>query len=259
MHFIHAVINERRSWQQRLTMIAGVCCVVLLVGSLALSLVHLRQGSGANPLGHAPSKAGASAMTLQVSPASIAIGGMITLRGSHFTPNAEVGLTHDGSPLIDTAGQSVRSTDASGSFHDAVVIDNSWTAGPHLIRAEDAHLHKSASFAIQVTGQGHSQLPPHLLISSKSVDLGSGDQATNATQVLTIWNGGGGQISWQATSTQPWLLLSTGSGTISGAQQMHIMLGADRSNLRAGTYQAKVIFTSNAGRITLPVQMKVTP
>ncbi len=213
-------------------------------------------------LGHiAPPQITANTISLRVTPTIIWPGGTVTLRGSYFSPNGQIGLTRDGTiPLLDTNDQSIIRADVSGSFQDTVIIDGSWTSGSHVISAEDALLHKSASFTIQVDGQGVSRRPPHLLLGAQSVDLGSGDQATNATKIITLFNGGGGQISWQATVTQPnWLLVSPGSGTFSSGQQIPVTLAADRSNLNVGNYSAEVIFTSNTGRIVLPVQMQVTP
>lgn len=48
MQFIHAAIYERRSWQQRLATIAAVFFIVILVGSLAVILLHRQQGNIAN-------------------------------------------------------------------------------------------------------------------------------------------------------------------------------------------------------------------
>ena len=197
---------------------------------------------------------------LQATPSNIAFGGIVTLRGSHFTSGGQVGLTRDNSiPLIDTGGSSTTKADANGSFSDTVSIDETWTAGTHSISAEDAHLHKTASISIQVTGTSRSSLrPAHLALSASSVDLGSGDQATNSVQLLTLSNAGGGTISWQSTVTQPWLMLSPASGTLAAGQQMQVTLACDRSNLQVGSYSASVIFTSNTGNITLPIKMQVT-
>ncbi len=207
-----------------------------------------------------PANSTSNALSLQVTPASIVFGGTISLRGSHFSPNGQVGLFRDGTiPLLDTAFKSIIRADANGSFQDTVTIDGNWTAGAHTIRAEDARLHKTAIFGIQVTGHGVPSLPSHLQLSANSVDLGSGDQTTNTTQSITLQNSGGGQISWQATATRPsWLLLSPQSGTIAGGQKMSITVAGERSNLTVGTYNAKVIFTWDSVPIALPVQMKVT-
>jgi Viral BACON domain len=198
-------------------------------------------------------------LSLQATPSSIAFGGIVTLRGSHFTPNGRVGLTRDTSiPLIDTNGSSNTKANANGSFSDTISIDGTWTAGAHSISAEDAHLHKTASISIQVTGKSLSSLPAHLELSPTSVDLGSGDQATNSVQLITLSNAGGGTISWQSTVTQPWLMLTPQSGTLAAGQPMQVTLACDRSNLRVGSYSASVIFTSNVGSFTLPIKMRVT-
>jgi Viral BACON domain len=198
-------------------------------------------------------------LSLQVTPSSIALGGIVTLRGSHFTPRGRIGLTRDASiPIADTGGSSTTTADASGSFSDTVGIDDSWTSGPHSIRAEDAHLHKTASFTVLVTGHSISLRPAHLALSVASLDLGSGDQATNSAQTITLSNAGGGEIDWQSTVTQPWLMLSPKSGTIAVGQHMQVILAADRSSLQIGSYTASIIFTSNTGSITLPVKMQVT-
>lgn len=199
-------------------------------------------------------------MSLKVYPATISPGGTISISGSHFSPRQKVGLIRDGIiPLIDTAGQHIIPTDASGSFRDTVMIDGSWTAGPHVIRAEDARLHKSASFTIVINGYGLSGLPSHLAISTPAINFGAGDQATNSSQTISLLNTGGGQIAWQATVTQPWLMLSPTRGTFFNGQPMRVTLAVDRSNLKVGAYSASVIFTSNAGQVTLPIKMQVTP
>ncbi|HEY6287792.1 MAG TPA: hypothetical protein VIX20_19150 [Ktedonobacteraceae bacterium] len=196
---------------------------------------------------------------LKVTPSNSAIGGIITLLGTGFSPNGRIGLTRDTNiTLFDTGGMNIIHADLQGSFSDTVIVDPSWGAGSHIIRAEDAISHKSTSFTVFVTGQSMSLRPSHLLFSPNTIDLGSGDQATNTPQFVTLSNTGGGQINWQATATQPWLLISPKSGTLSYNQKMNVVVAADRSNLEVGAYAASLIFTSNTGRATLPVKMIVT-
>ena len=198
-------------------------------------------------------------IALEVTPSNAAIGGIITLRGTTFSAGGRVGLTRDENiTLIDTGGTNIIHADSHGSFSDTVIVDPSWGAGSHIIRAEDAILHKSASFTVFVTGQGISLRPSHLLFSANAINLGSGDQATNTLQIVTLSNTGGGQITWQATATQPWLLVSPNSGTLSYNQKMSVEVASDRSNLNVGTYSAGLVFTSNTGQATLPVKMIVT-
>ncbi len=235
--------------------VAGWVAIAIIVG--------LMLGGGFGifvSLGHnVPVVSSTGPLSLQVTPSSIAFGGTITLRGSHFTPRGRIGLTRDASiPIIDTSGSSFIIANANGSFSDTVSIDSSWTSGLHSIRAEDAHLHKSAAFPVLVTGHGISR-PAHLALSASSVDLGSGDQATNSAQMITLSNAGGGEIDWQSTVTQSWLMLSPQSGAIAAGQQMQVTLAADRSSLQIGSYTASVIFTLNTGSITLPIKIQVTP
>jgi Viral BACON domain len=228
-------------------------CAVLLGGivGVVLSLGH---GALAQKLPNA------NEIVLQVTPASVALGNVITLRGSNFSPHGHIGLTRDTTiPIVDTGGNTIIQADSKGSFADTVNVEAEWQAGSHLIRAEDAMRHKSAAFTIVVTGHSPSLRPPHLLLSSGAIDLGVGDQATNSTKTITLTNGGGGQISWQSAATQSWLLLSPKNGTFSSGQNIQVTIAADRSNLQPGGYAGQVIFTSNAGQFMLPVKMKTTP
>jgi Viral BACON domain len=97
-----------------------------------------------------------------------------------------------------------------------------------------------------------------LQLSTNTLDLGSGDQATNSMQTVTLTNLGGGQVAWQASVTQPWLQLSPSSGIFAASQDIKIVIAADRANLKVGSYAASVVFISDAGWLSLPVNMKVT-
>ncbi len=196
---------------------------------------------------------------LQITPASVALGAMITLHGSNFSPGGRVGLSYNANiPIVDTGGKSVIAADKQGNFTDTVIVEPEWQAGQHAIHAEDALLHKIASFMLTVTGQSPSLRPAHLQLSANTLDLGSGDQATNSVQTVTLTNLGGGQVAWQTSVTQPWLQLSPNNGIFAGSQDLKIVVAADRANLKVGSYAASVIFVSDAGRLSLPVKMKVT-
>ena len=225
----------------------------IITGGLIGVVVTLGRGALAQ-------KSHATGITLQVSPANVALGAIITLRGSNFTPLGRIGLSRDSNiPIFDTANNNIIQADSKGSFADTVIVDAQWLSGTHLLRAEDAHLHKTATFTILVTGHSSSQRPAHLVFSSNALDLGSGDQATNSTKTITMTNAGGGQISWQTATTQPWLLLSPKSGTFSSGQSVQVTIAADRTNLSPGPYAAQAIFSTNVGQTSLPVSMQTTP
>src|SRR5437660_1701034 len=173
--------------------------LVLMLGSIVGIVASLGQGlSSAN-----------SGISLQVTPNAINVGGTITLRGSHFSPRGKVGLTRDSSiPVMDTGGNEIITPATNGTFTDTVIVDGDWGAGPHTLNAEDAITHKIATFSILVIGQNTSLRPAHLRLSVNTLDLGSGDQATNGSKTITLSNLGGGQIDWQGVLDRSWLQIS---------------------------------------------------
>lgn len=196
---------------------------------------------------------------LLVSPATIEMGGIVTIRGTHFTPGGEVTLSRDQHiPLLDTGNVSTLQANAQGSFSDSIVADPQWLAGKHILYATDMHLHQQALMPILVTGKNALQGPPHLLLSSGSLDLGAGDQVTNASKLMALSNAGGGVATWQASASQSWLQITPQSGSVASGQHASVIVAADRSRLTPGNYQATITFTSNTGQLTLPVSLQVT-
>ncbi|MEO6891335.1 MAG: hypothetical protein ABI456_17600 [Ktedonobacteraceae bacterium] len=226
----------------------------LVVGGLFGVVTALGRGNSVqSPPDH-------SQPTLQITPAAVALGATITLRGSNFSPRSTVGLSRDTNiPVFDTDIKHIIQADSTGSFTDTVTVAPEWQPGTHVIHVEDATLHKTAGFTLLVTGHGSSLRPPHLELSTPMLDLGSGDQATNSSQIIVMSNAGGGQITWQTSATQSWLMVSPTSGTFSNGQTVQVTVAADRSNLKPGAYSAAVLFITSAGQSSLSARMKVTP
>jgi len=209
-------------------------------------------------LGH--SKAGPHAPTLQASSNTIAIGATLTLHGSNFTSHGRVGLTRDAIlPIADTGGASIIQADSRGNFTDTITVSPDWQAGAHSLNAEDAKLHKIARFSLVVTGKSTSLRPAHFTLSTTKLDLGTGDTATNSTQQITLSNTGGGQITWQGSSDQSWLLLTPDNGTFAASAKTRVTIAVDRANLQPGPYTAHVNFLSNVGSMKVTVTMRVVP
>ncbi len=231
--------------------------VLLLIGIIVGGLFGVAVTLGRGVLAQKPPVH--KNITLQVTPATVALGAIITVRGTNFSPLARIGLTRDTSiPITDTYGLSIITSDRSGAFTDTVVADAKWQSGSHIIRAEDSLSHKSASFTILLTGHSPSLRPAHLSISSTTLSLGSGDQATNTFKTLALTDAGGGQISWQASPTQSWLLITPDNGTFASGESVQITVAADRTNLQPGAYAAQILFNSNAGQMILSVTMSTT-
>jgi hypothetical protein len=227
-------------------------CILLLAGGFGMALGFARNTSR---------QSATSLFSLQASPSTIALGGILTLRGVHFTPHGKISLSRDSQsiPVVDTGGMNSIETDAHGAFSDTVVVDPMWFSGPHALYATDIRTHHQSAFKIAVTGQNALQGPPYLLLSSNTLDLGSGDEATNGSKLLALSNAGGGQVSWQANISQPWLQISPRSGTIASGGHLSTIVAADRSNLAPGTYHTTIAFVSNTEQISLAVTMAVTP
>ncbi len=201
-----------------------------------------------------------SELSLQVSPNSAAVGATVMLSGANFSPYGQIGLSRDASiPIMDTSNTSIVEADGSGNFSDTIAITPDWESGSHTLNAEDATRHKVASFSITVTDHATSLRPAHLRISMDALDLGSGDQVTNTMKTITLSNVGGGQISWQSNSTQPWLVLSPSSGTFFSGHHAQITAAIDRSKLNPGSYNAQINIMSNAGDGKVPVKAGVIP
>ncbi|MBV9709451.1 MAG: hypothetical protein JO011_00895, partial [Ktedonobacteraceae bacterium] len=200
-----------------------------------------------------------SGLALQVSPDNVAVGATVMLNGAHFNPYGKIGLTRDASiPIQDTANATIIEADSNGNFTDTLVITPDWEAGPHTINAEDAFRHKTASFSIMVTGHTTSFRPAHLRISVDKLDLGSGNQAANTVKTITLTNIGSGLISWQASGSESWLVLSPAGGTLASSHSAQVMVAIDRSKLRPGSYKGQINIFSTAGNSIVPVTAAVT-
>lgn len=200
------------------------------------------------------------APALQVSPATIALGGIITLRGTHFTPGGTIKLSRDKQvPLLDTGGMNSTRVDAQGNFSDTIVADPAWLSGSHTLYATDVHARQQASFNVLVTGQNALQGPPRLLLSSNKLDLGSGDETSNSSKLFALSNAGGGVLTWQASAGKSWLQISPQNGSIASGDHASVIVAVDRSELAPGSYQTAVTFTSNTGQVSLTATVKVVP
>src|ERR1700676_1605976 len=85
--------------------------------------------------------------------------------------------------------------------------------------------------------------PPTLSLSVSPLTLsfnGISGSSNPPTQSVNVSNSGGGILTWTASARQPWIKLSSSSGT--GGQTT--MLGATLTGLAAGTYSGTVSFSA---------------
>ena len=109
---------------------------------------------------------------------------------------------------------------------------------------------ESASASVTITvGDDLAPAGPMLAVGPASLGwhVAAGSTPCKAA-ALSISNAGGGDLSWTASSDQPWLTLGAASGTMTeGANAVTLSLQADPSGL-ADSDTAMAHVTINAGR-----------
>src|SRR5712692_3239566 len=186
------------------------------------------------------------------------IGSTIQLSLKNFTPSTSVALTHDiQEPIHLDGGSSIINVGPAGSASVDVTIDSDWGTGFHLIVAEDLKTRYTASATLLITGGGPTP-PPHLQLDNRPLDLGAAVVGANTIRAFKLANGGGGSITWSASSKQPWLLVSPSQGTFSAGQT--ISIAVQRVGLKPGDYKGDLAISSNVSPPQhVEVDMSVLP
>ena len=82
----------------------------------------------------------------------------------------------------------------------------------------------------------YSATAPTISMSAASLDFRIPDSPAAGPQQILINNSGSGTLNWTASSDQPWLFVSPGSGTGAGI----IAVSVDATGLSPGDYSGKV-------------------
>jgi BACON domain-containing protein len=180
--------------------------------------------------------------TLMLSSNAASLGSTVTITLKQFSPLTRVVLTHDIQVPISINGSSSIMTNAQGVATFSLVIDTSWGPGFHLIVAEDFSTRYTASADLQITGEGPTH-PPHLLIDTTLITMGTDVVGANTIRPFTLANSGGGTITWSANSNQSWLLVAPSQGIFSQTQT--ISLAVQRVGLKPGDYTGRITISSN--------------
>ncbi len=237
----HAEILRRDGRRFRLTTLLAAALVIAMLLGTSLLLLRLSSTGGTGGL-----------LTLTLSSHAATVGDTVKFTLKHGTPSANVALTHDvQEPIRINGGSSLVTTDSTGSVKVSLVIDSDWGPGFHLIVAEDVTTRYTASATLQITGRGPTS-PAHLLIDTRTLDLGAAVVGANTIYPLKLHNSGGGSITWSASSDQPWLLVSPSQGIFSESQTVSI--AGQRGGLKPGDYHGTLTISSN---ISIPVPIKV--
>lgn len=232
-------------WHFLFAALVVLVVLVLVVDGLLLTLAFHNAAHRSAPAGGPP------ALILSTNTAQA--GESVSVQLVHFAPMTDVALTHDVQESLFTArAAATLAIGTDGQASTSFTVNSNWSPGFHLIVAEDVATRNTASAMLQVNGASASS-PPHLLLASSSIDLGSAVQGANTIQPLVLRNSGSGSISWSASSDQPWLQIAPAQGMFSTGQT--ISVAAQRSKLAAGDYSGTITLFSN---VSAPVQLKVS-
>ena len=95
-----------------------------------------------------------------------------------------------------------------------------------------------------------SSSPPIIKVGPASLDFSAQQSGTNpASQTLSLWNSGTGTLTWSATDSANWLILSPTSGSSAGETD-NLVLSVDISGMNAGSYPALVTISAQGAANT---------
>jgi hypothetical protein len=184
-----------------------------------------------------------------------------------LTGVAGISATSQAVSVTNTGGGTLVWT-ASGTQSWLTLSANSGTAPSTLTVGAAANLLSAGTYTDTVTvgssgATGSPQLvavtlvltaPPSLSVSTTSLTYtGVANGANPASQPINIANAGGGTLSWTAAKTQPWLTLSSTSGTGPAT----VTASISTSGLAVGTYTDTVTISAS-GALQSPKTVNVT-
>ena len=221
-------------------------CLIFLVASSLLAYIFISK----KPL---PDK-----QVLSVMPDQLRVTDTFTLSGRGFGTNDPISFTHDqdNAPLLNGSGKPLQTrADDLGTFSVQAVVPTNWEVGQHSIYAIDIGKEQSISVLATFWVQQSTLAAPRLQLSSSSIDLGTNVPGVVAKKIITLINVGGGHLTWQASSDQPWLTVSPNSGTFNGRSIVQVM--TDSGTLRPRSYAGHITFRQQ-GSSDKPLTLSVT-
>ncbi|HTI14500.1 MAG TPA: hypothetical protein VL461_08025 [Dictyobacter sp.] len=231
---VFKALKRIRVLPRSLFVVVIMCAVMALVLDVVLVTFLHKHASEASNL--PPS--------LTLSQSSANYGEQVIIHLRNFTPFSQIALSRDIQERLYLVGSgSVVHASADGSKDLTIVIGSDWEPGSHLIEAEDISSRHTASAMLHIDA-GPTR-PAHLVVKTTQLDLGSRMQGANSLQSLTLFNNGGGNITWSASSNVPWLIVSPAQGIFSSHQD--IQVAGDRTKMGQGEHTGTITFASDVG------------
>jgi hypothetical protein len=217
--------------ERMVSMILGLSCIFFLLASSIIAFVFI---------GKQPSIASAS---LVASPNELRINDTFTLAGNELAPDHLLSVVYDEQkPILTPDGKPLQvKTNDRGNFQIQLRVPTNWSAGQHRLSViNEAH---SLSISTSITILQPSLEMPHLQLSSAQLHFKPEAPGVISFETLTLMNTGGGQISWQGSSDQPWLSVVPDSGTFFG--RTNVQIKVNRASLAPKAYTGHILFTPN--------------
>ena len=183
--------------------------------------------------------------------------------GRRSAMNVVVRFSADGTPIGYQTIRWIR----SGSTGTASIEWEPVAAGTYTITvevdpgnsiAESDEDNNSASREITVAGGA----PATIGYSPSSFSFtGTQGGANPSGQTLSIWNSGGGTLSWSVSDDATWLTLSPTSGSSTGETD-NVVVSVDISGMSAGSYSATITISASGATNTpqtVSVSLTVNP
>ena len=242
----HPAYRLRKTiWSHRVTsFLLVVSCLFFLVASSIISFVLI---------GHQSTQAAA---LVQVMPGTIMMDTPFMVTGRGFGPGDLISLVNDNTqPIVAVSGQPlVVRTDKRGTFSVRLYAPRTWRPGKHTMHVIDKKiaLNRALSIILQPTPAPVASLQ---IEPVNCCDLGTGTLAAVSRKDLALTNPGSGEVSWQGSSDQAWLTLSSTHGIF--AQSEVVQVTGRRAGLSQGKYTGHVTISQQAQNVVLTVTMSV--
>jgi len=228
-----------------------ISCLLLLVASSLLAFIYLNR----KPI--------AATQVLSAIPNQLRVNDTFTLSGKGFGVNDLISFTYDENlSILDGSEKPLQAhADDTGSFSIQITVPTNWSVGPHKIFAIDIGKEQSVSVLTTITIEQPSPAPPLLHLLTSSIDLGANAPGAVVKKNIQLINAGGQQVSWKASSDQPWLTLSPISGTFSGSTIAQVTVNS--GSLTPQSYAGHITFTQSGSdhplKLTVTMSVKAAP
>ncbi|HEY7420124.1 MAG TPA: hypothetical protein VH593_33405 [Ktedonobacteraceae bacterium] len=211
---------------------------------LAFSFIFLLIASSLLILIAVTRHASITSAAISANPDVVKTNDSFTLSGNGFAAYSTIALTYDTNQVWpDNNGNAlVMQSDGQGNFSVQVHVPGNLKPGIHLLHATSQA--QQLSVTTKLTIQAASPAPS-LSLSTTSCQLGVATAGVISQQHITLINSTHEQITWKASSNQPWLFVSPSAGMFSGRED--VMISVNRAALAPQDYTGQVLFTSQGG------------